>query len=510
MIIYDQNGCQTSFDTTVTQPEMLVNQFIYNPIPCFGDSTFLQALVSGGTQPIQHLWGNNLSSPSIIAYAGEHSVQIQDANNCSIKDSVLLIEPEVLTMDMSNDTTVCSNSWIQVKAWGSGGTAPYSIQWPGFGNQINDSLWFEVFLPCTVNARLTDQNGCQVEDSAIAQLFVITENDFELQVNDDRVCVNDSVVMDYTYIGTMPMLTVNWVNCLECSFPRTAWIKSDSIFTAELISFCLDTIRKSIPVDMIEIPDMRFDLSGGEICPNEAFLLQADSISAGDWNFTWDFGNGIISNSAQNTVGYAEPGIYFVNLTIQHAEGCVYETDGMDSILVHTSPIANFDTDKTEKSFIDPVFDFTNLSQDAVQFDWNFGDGATSNLENPSHEYEWHGNYLVQLIAINSIGCPDTIVKPILITPDHIIWVPNAFTPDGSNFNESFGIKGHGISDEGFLLRIFDRWGEIIFETADLEDNWDGTYMGKISPDGVYTYQVTYRDLNHKSYLKLGHVTLLR
>jgi len=121
-------------------------------------------------------------------------------------------------------------------------------------------------------------------------------------------------------------------------------------------------------------------------------------------------------------------------------------------------------------------------------------------------------NYHVVLIASNDAGCKDTTQTTIEMVEDLIFYVPNAFTPDGDEFNNTFQpVFAQGFDAFEYELLIFDRWGEIIFESHDPNIGWDGTYHGKICQDGVYVWKIGIKLANVDDRIeKVGHVTLIK
>lgn len=157
---------------------------------------------------------------------------------------------------------------------------------------------------------------------------------------------------------------------------------------------------------------------------------------------------------------------------------------------------------------------FTNGSFGAVNYAWDFGDGATSNAENPNHTFDnsQDGSFVVQLIAYSSFGCSDTVYAIIQVQEDLIFYVPNTFTPDGDAYNETFlPIFTSGFDPFDFNLLIFNRWGEILFESNNHEVGWDGKYGGKIVKDGTYIWKIEFKTkYTDERQVHHGHVNLLR
>ncbi|MDX1350475.1 MAG: gliding motility-associated C-terminal domain-containing protein, partial [Putridiphycobacter sp.] len=118
------------------------------------------------------------------------------------------------------------------------------------------------------------------------------------------------------------------------------------------------------------------------------------------------------------------------------------------------------------------------------------------------------GEYEVQQVAISAAGCRDSITKYINIKPEFYFYAPNAFTPDGNRFNSTYRVSVIGATYFHFV--IYNRWGEIVFESFDPEFEWDGTYAGKEVPFGVYVYKVKIADLQEQRFNFEGFITVLK
>jgi gliding motility-associated-like protein len=96
------------------------------------------------------------------------------------------------------------------------------------------------------------------------------------------------------------------------------------------------------------------------------------------------------------------------------------------------------------------------------------------------------------------------------MTSEYALYVPNSFTPNGDGKNELFYIKGNSIDTENFLLRIYNRWGELLFETNDINQGWDGTHNGKPVQTGTYIWDVELKELyTPRKHHHTGHVNVL-
>ncbi|PIZ05824.1 MAG: hypothetical protein COY57_05220, partial [Flavobacteriales bacterium CG_4_10_14_0_8_um_filter_32_5] len=213
----------------------------------------------------------------------------------------------------------------------------------------------------------------------------------------------------------------------------------------------------------------------------------------------------------QPTYTFINSGTYNINLTAISAVGCMVNTTISSTVTVYPVPDAMFSYAPTEISILNPTVEFINESVGASAYNWNFGDGNTSLLLHPINEYKDTGNYVVRLIATNNFNCIDTHTVILRINPFFSLYIPNAFTPDGDGKNDMFFPKGVGISEDDFTLLIFDRWGELIFESHAIEKGWEGTYKGESVKNDVYVYKLNVKDIVHlKRHEFIGKVTLIR
>lgn len=260
---------------------------------------------------------------------------------------------------------------------------------------------------------------------------------------------------------------------------------------------------------------------GGTGCTPMSVSFTNNSLYAD--SYLWDFGDGGQSNLENPTYVYYTQGYYNVSLT-------AYGPGGQNTVIhfdsVHAFPQAfAFFTVSTEIVYIpnDPVT-FFNLSENSTDVYWDFGDGFTSTDENPIHYYTEEGIYSVILTANNEFNCPGTYTGEEVVTAiagGEIIF-PNAFTPNlnGSNggvydpndpsinLNDVFHPAFSGV--EEYQMWIYNRWGELLFETNDIFIGWDGYYKGELSQQDVYVWKVKATTLQGTVINDAGDVTLIR
>jgi gliding motility-associated-like protein len=223
--------------------------------------------------------------------------------------------------------------------------------------------------------------------------------------------------------------------------------------------------------------------------------------------FRWRFGDGGQSQADAPLHAYAQPGQYTVTLIAYGAGGCTDTLVAANAVTVNPTPMADFTSDTLIS--VRNALQFSNLSQGAVAYTWDFGDGEGSHDAHPLHLYPADGGgYTVCLVAVNSFSCPDTVCKFQLVNSDPLVFVPNAFTPNNDGRNERFRPIIAGYEGWRYRLIIFDRWGMEVWRTDDREEGWDGRVGGKPPVIDVYVWKVLLeRDGDARDFI--GHVTLL-
>ena len=233
-----------------------------------------------------------------------------------------------------------------------------------------------------------------------------------------------------------------------------------------------------------------------------------------------DYGDGTVE-TIQGTNGfthqYTTPGTYTVSVTVTNANNCSYSVTYNSYITVFDNPNANFQINPNNISMLEPTTSLINTSSpDVVSWDWQItgGEPATSSNEdvNPvTFPFDQPGDYPITLTVENAAGCEDSITFSVSIISDVLIFAPNAFTPDGDEFNQNWTIYMSGIDVFDFELVLYNRWGEIVWESHDVSVGWDGTYNGKPVQDGTYTWFVKCADLtNDNKYEFHGHVNVIQ
>jgi len=226
----------------------------------------------------------------------------------------------------------------------------------------------------------------------------------------------------------------------------------------------------------------------------------------------WDLGDGNTSVAASPTHTYETPGTYTVSLTITSPIGCVSQQTFPDLITVYETPEADFLCDPQDPSNFDPVVTFTDQSTGVATWLWDFGTGDTSTDPSPIYSYPDTGKFVVVLEVTHIDGCTDTMSKIIDVVPRFTYFLPNAFTPNSDGVNEEFRGEGIFYGIEQFEMRIFNRWGEQVFQANDPNIAWNGlkNNTGKPVQNGVYIYLVNIIGSRNQKFEYKGFATVIR
>jgi PKD repeat protein len=279
---------------------------------------------------------------------------------------------------------------------------------------------------------------------------------------------------------------------------------------------CSDSTFKTVTV--VPPPPVASFWGSGNGCAPLTISFENNS----EWakSYEWDFGDGNQSNIKEPVYTYYEPGVYSVRLKVKGDNG-EHLIVKIDSVKVRENAIAQFEFHPaTVSSTLDPVY-FVNQSINADRYLWHFGDGGYSEQEFPEYQYSSPGIYEVKLIASNEFNCADTLTHITKVEVQHsgTVTFPNAFKPglngpnggyyeEGSTDNHIFHPICHGVIE--YHLAIYNRWGEMVFESQDPFIGWDGYYRNKLAPQDAYVWKAKVTFADGKEEVLVGDVTLIR
>ena len=261
-------------------------------------------------------------------------------------------------------------------------------------------------------------------------------------------------------------------------------------------------------------PVFSLELDKNEGCPPLEITFKtsvADDVD--EVTFSYDLGDGSSGSGNLVTHQFNEPNkrydIRFEGNS--RTTGCSENIILSEEVFVYPVPKAGFDPQPNSVLISDPVIFFQNTSEGGESYEWDFEDGSAISEEiNPEHRFSEMGFFEVQLSAFNDFGCYDSTIQKVAVAFDRL-FPPNAFSPNAFNEEDrEFRIYSAGIIDDGYLLQVFNRWGENIFSSTSQNNGWDGKMKnGNYAPAGVYTWIIQYLDFRGEKHNQQGTVTLL-
>lgn len=266
---------------------------------------------------------------------------------------------------------------------------------------------------------------------------------------------------------------------------------------------CSDVATITIDVNPTPVADFYATNLMGCLDMEVSFIENATNEIA----YIWNFGDGTpVSNEPNPTHTYSTPGTYSASFTAVGAGGCA-ATVPVGPIVVSGNTFAAFTSNPTLADTIllpNAIVNFKDASVNGVNWHWNFGDGTTSADQNPVHEFITAGDYTVTLTVTNEHGCVSEFVQTPYVVRDPGLFIPNIFTPNGDNIHDTWDIQYYGT--EAYELKIYDRWGNLIFGSTTPDKDWDGNNKSGLKlQDGVYFY-----DLSVGKKVYNGNVTIMR
>lgn len=294
--------------------------------------------------------------------------------------------------------------------------------------------------------------------------------------------------------------------------------QTDGTYTIRLIvtnNVCHKEQTVTVVINPVD-PELDFEYNPSSGCAPLEVTFTNNSRYARQDSWVWLFGDGGSSNAMSPRYTYHSPGIYSVTLMAANSTGDTVRIVKRDIIEVHETPSAYFALKPQTINIPGGKLFTDNSSFGATEFLWDFGDGSTSTQYEPDHQYKEAGTYDVTLVASNAHQCRDTlkIDAAVRVVNGGQLLIPNAFSPNmagpgnSGGQNDVFRPLIQQVSE--FQLLIFNRWGELLFETNNPEEGWDGYHRGKLCPQDVYVYKITARYATGELVTRVGDVHLIR
>jgi len=493
----DANSCSSTASVMVNVLPLPFLQISPNTVTlCDGESITLTA--SGANS---YLWSpaiglNTTSGSSVLATPNAtttYMVTGTDINNCSdVISANITVNPLPNVSVQPAIVSICEGSSVSVNAFGAN-----TYTWtPTVG--LNTSVGNAVIATpqSTIDYTLTgiDANNCSNTANLhvdVGVLPIIMTNPILPTICEGgNVTITASGASIFSW-SPATGLSATVGSTINASPPITTTyniVGSDA-------NNCADSIQLTVNVNPLPTADINL-ASGGDICSEDSALI----IVQLSGNPPWDVLHTINGTVQQNINTNNNPLIIYVNTdgnyaiaSVTDANGCANIGSGNADVQVFYMPYADFSLFPQPTTILEPEIIFTNNSMLAYSWMWEFGDGFSNSIDfSPIHEYFDVGTYHVSLAVFNGV-CTDTATAKIIIDPFFTFYIPDVFTPNGDKLNDKFTPFGEGV--EEFEIFIFNRWGELIFSSKNIQDQWDGTVEGsEMSPIGQYSYIINVVD----------------
>jgi gliding motility-associated-like protein len=496
----DVNGC-----INTDQVQVIVNNLPpvnagIDQVVCEGTSVILN-----GSGASTYSWNNSVTNgTAFIPAVGTitYTVTGTDANGCINTDLVdVTVNPLPLT-DAGADQIVCIGTTVSLSG---NNAATYS-----WDNGVTNNLAFTPSVgTVTYTVVGTSAFGCVASDQV-----VVTVNPLPVVFAGNNITICDGQSVTLTGSGAV---NYTWNNGVLNGVQFTPTLGTTTyIVTGTSAAGCINTDQVNILVNPNPVISFNPDITSGCTPVTVNFTNTTPNSS----NCVWTISNGTqVTGCGIVPVTFNQGGCYDVTLTTTATNGCTSTFTAYNLICVEDYPIAGFSTDNVEVSTLNTEVNFTNTSLGATTYEWSFGDGSAGSTDiDATHTYPdfESGNYEVTLVAMSPLGCADTAFAIINVQEELLFYVPNTFTPDVDKYNPIFQpVFTSGFDPYDYTLLIFNRWGEIIFESRNAAIGWNGTYgsNGEIQmcQDGTYTWKIEFKTkANDERKMVVGHVNLIR
>jgi gliding motility-associated-like protein len=419
----------------------------------------------------------------------------------------------------SPNKTICLGDPITFSSAGTANAVTYEWNF-GDGSPLNTNAnpTYTYTSTGTFQVRLIgiNPNACKVRDTAYLTIKVDTNTikpDFVVDVLDSCFSYKINLTNTSKYgtpaSGTSFFWTFGDGNTSALPNPGNYTYQNKGTYTITLTESDPNACNSPDSVKKIVSFNSFFVKSGfkyADVCYGDTAFFTNTSGNA--TSYKWFVGDSVFKTT-DPYYRFDSAGTYKVKLVAYNDKSCNKADSVEQTITVNPKPIADFlvTYDHPIPEVNDSVH-FNNRSQKADSYNWDFGDKYGSQESNPVHFYKRTGDYYVCLQSSNKYGCSDTACKKVHSDVLPLADLPTGFSPNGDGNNDILYVRGAAI--ESLNLKIFNRWGQLVFESNSQKDGWDGTYKGKPQEMDAYGFVLNVVFIDETTLHKQGNVTLLR
>jgi gliding motility-associated-like protein len=493
VLVEDKNACQDTISIEIKQPTQIITGLEKTDISCFaGNDGQIDLSVTGGQKPYTYKWSNGMSSQDISGIpAGNYSVEVADKANCKVYDSISLSQPNApLTPVISSKDVKCFGEISgEISLRVSGGTSPYRYSWSN-GDTISE---LEKLAAGLYTVTITDAKGClsytgkQIEEPTAPLSFNHSITNPSCNGNSDGLIEivpdggtppyyfrwDDTLLLFNRHAEKLHNLKVGTYH-IEISDANGCKIENDFTLTQPDI-LTLDYITKIVSCFGGDDGEIDLTIIGGTL----------------PYSFNWSNGD-----NTEDVTGL-EAGYY--NVTVTDNQDC--EAEEMMKVDEMPEIVADYETTEISCSDQDDgnIVLFVSGGAGGYSFLWSTGD-TTKNIHNQEA-----GFYSVKITDNN--GCVKELNDiEIYFNESVCINIPTSFTPNDDGTNDQWILRNVELYPNA-VVKVFNRWGNLVFESNGYQNPWDGRYDGEALPSATYYYVI---ELNNGEKPYTGTVTIVR
>jgi gliding motility-associated-like protein len=512
IVTVSANGCSSTSSVLVAVNPIPTTTASSNGPICAGSSLNLSATNSVGAS-FSWTGPNNYTSvvqnptiPNVTSASSGTYIVTVTANSCSTTSNVIVVINIGPIITASSNGPICVGNDLKLDVTSNTGIT-YSWTGPnGFASTLKNPTILSANTTESGQYLVTVKNNiCSTTSSIKADVLVYKTPIFS-QIT--PLCQNDvAPVLSSSSLDSPPIIGV-W---------NPASIDPTILSNSTVYTFVPNpdqcSANQTMNIVVNPIPQLVVT-NPNPVC--EPFTIDLTSSALIGGNINGDiisyWGNSDATSSLKMPTNIARNGTYYIKNT--SALGCsiIKPID----VEINAKPKAAFNPTPASLTTTNSTSKMVNLTVDASEYEWIFSDGEVSSEITPVHNFpnSSYSQQLIILIATSDKGCRDTTSKIVIVNEELVYYVPNTFTPDDDDFNQEFKpIFTSGYDPASYTLLIFNRWGEIVFESHDVNIGWDGTYGkgGEISIDSVYTWKIEFKLKGlDKRQVDVGSVSLLR
>lgn len=513
LIVTDQQNCTAQATVTIGNQAGVSASLsnLVNPV-CSGYCTgSANAIANGGNGPYQYQWSNNTNANTVTglcAASTPYLLTITDADGCMDTVSFYIQSPTPVLISVQAPQPICIGQSVILSASASGGTPGYSYTWSSGNANVSPSV------TTTYTVTATDANGCSSQPATVTVTvfppLTVTAN------GGGNSCSGSAVQLSANAGGgNGGPYTYSWqpgnLNGQQITVNPTA----TTTYTVTASDNCTSpAATATVTITVLGLPNISFISDDTAGCEN--ICIQFTNTTPNAVSYSWNLGDGNFATSNAPQVCYNNPGNYDVTLSVTDNNGCSNTMTLPAFVTVYNNPVANFILGPQPTTILDPQICFSDQSSaDVNQWYWNFGDPndqTTSYNQNACHTYSDTGHYCTNLVVHNAYGCMSNIEYCLIIDPYYSIYVPNAFTPNEDGINDYFFPVMQHVLEEGYALQIFDRWGNLIYETEDIHASWNGKANNgsEVVQMDTYVWKIRVKDYTGGRHQLIGHVSVIK